>query len=243
MATLQFEFEYMNLLYNHAHGLTALLPSAGHDAILRVGATVVSLKSANVILLRDGAPWLGSSPSVVTTDGVAEFIDVATVLPGIAAPRGGAVIPRAEIMNGAVPDLPELNARVSLPNGTLTYLMPRSNKAPQRWDFVDVVTGALTRRAPTDLANLTVPVEPQRRYELQIVSALSPQVIPLSPGDTAHFQNADRPTRDTGNPPWYEIRYLLDLLDLPDIEYPMPAPSLAATPVTVRCPALHCGSY
>ena len=96
--------------------------------------------------------------------------------------------------------------------------------------------------APTDFAVLSIACNPADKHALRITSPGGTSLLTVNAGDTIRIMNPDRPTRDKGQRPWSEIRYLYDLLSLSPMRYPIPDPDPAASPEVPRCASMICGA-
>ncbi len=239
--TIGIAFNFMALFYNHTGGLTSLLPSSGHDATLTYRDHEVKLQSADVWLLRDGKPFSGKKAATIM-GGPGLHVD--DILKAVGRKPGAK--PTQKVLKDPMESLPELNARVVLPPGELTHVKSQDGESSAPWMFFkndDHSGHKMLTAKTTDRAEYAIPTEANVRYSLVVNGPHSRYHLDLSPNEQIEISNADRPTRDTAVRPWFEISYLLDLLNLGDGRYPVPFPDLGAplTPNKPRCSPLMSG--
>ena len=241
MNTLTITSRYLALYVGNS-GLTMLLPSAGHDATLVAGSTSIALRGASVWLERDGAPMRSSKPASARSNTGLMHID-RDILTFVDLDRtvGGSKV-RADVLSRPIEQLPELNARVTLPAGVLQGATLRG--APSRYAFRRKGGSALPLGGDSVTYDIALPDGP--RYTLVIQTGVQRVDIDVTQGGAITIANADRPSRDTSTPDWIEIRHLYDLLDWPNLEYPYPSAAKGKsvmTPWVDPCMGILAGEF
>lgn len=219
MPTLKVRFDYLTLIHSST-GLVALLPSPGHDASLEYSGFATRLRSASVTLLRDGAIATGSKPLQATDTPGYLFLKDIMIFSDMPANAGAA--PKAKYLRESVANLPELNARVILPDGTIT---PRTTKttAPM-YEFRKTVLGVESTMAlGFESLEYETSLDKNSKYQLHIEQpGCLPVVIDVTSGGTVVIANADRESSNTKPMPWFELGYLLNLLELQPMDFLLP---------------------
>jgi len=229
---LTIEIKYMALLYSH-EGLTVLLPSSGHDASITKGGTTIPLKGAEVVLERDNAIVTGSSNVRVTNPKGLLFLDQLMAYAGKKA--NSAKVPRNELLTRSVDQLPELNARIALPDGTLNG-DPTPNPVPYEFR-----SGGTVIEMSRSSAFYHIDLAVGARWTLRVLNTNI--ALDVSSGGTVVIANSDRPSANVMGEPWFEFRHLLDLIDLEEMKYVYPTLVLGTiTPNENPCGSMVCGS-
>jgi len=218
MATLKIRFDYMTLIHSDA-GLVCLLPSAGHDASLTVGGFNTPLRGAHITLRRGGAIVTGTRPLMAHSE--AGLLMVSDIMSFCSAPQNAAAAPQARFLRDAVPDLPELNARVVLPDGIIEATTKKTTGP--LYEFRKTVLGVESRLAlGMESVEYQTPLVEDEDYRLQIEQPSGSVALDVSSGADVVIANSDRKSAHTNPLPWFELSYLLNLLELQPMDFLLP---------------------